>query len=95
MDQKLFVKQNAIRYEGYKSELLSILCGVPQGSVLGPLLFTVYLSDMCNVSKLLKFILLTDDTNIFHCHSHLPDLVSEPNTELNKMYKWFCVNKLS
>ena len=50
---------------------------------------------MCNVSKLLKFILFADDTNIFHSHSKLPDLVSELNTELDKMYKWFCVNKLS
>ena len=52
---------------------------------------------MCNVSKLLKFILFADDTNIFHSHSKLPDLVGlrELYTELDKMYKWFCVNKLS
>ena len=50
---------------------------------------------MCNVSKLLKYILFADDTNIFHSHRKLPDLVSELNTELDKMYKWFCVNKLS
>ena len=52
---------------------------------------------MCNVSKLLKFILFADDTNniMFHSHSKLPDLASELNTELDKMYKWFCVNKLS
>ena len=50
---------------------------------------------MCNVSKLLKFILSADDTNIFHSHRDLPEWVSELNTELNKIYKWFCVNKLS
>ena len=84
-----------VSYEGHKSELLPIQCGIPQGSILGPLLFTIYVNDMCNVSKLLKFILFADDTNIFHSHSKLPDLVSELNTELDKMYKWFCVNNLS
>ena len=84
-----------VSYEGHKSELLPIQCGVPQGSILGPLLFTIYVNDMCNVSKLLTFILFADDTNIFHSHSKLPDLVKELNTELDKMYKWFCVNKLS
>ena len=84
-----------VSYEGHKSELLPIQCGVPEGSILGPLLFTIYVNDMCNVSKLPKFILFADDTNIFHSHSKLPDLVNELNTELGKMYKWFCVNKLS
>ena len=50
---------------------------------------------MCNESKLLNFILFTDDTNIYHSHSNFPDFVSELNTELTKMYKWFCINKLS
>ena len=84
-----------VTYEGHKSELLPIQCGVPQGSILCPLLFTIYVNDMCTVSKLLKFIVFADDTNIFHSHSKLPDLASETNTELGKMYKWFCENKLS
>ena len=42
----------------------------------------------------LKFILFADDINIFHSRSHSPDLESELNTELNKVYMWFCVNKL-
>ena len=74
-----------VSYEGHKSEFLPIPCGVLQGSILGPLLFTIYVNDTCNVSKLLTFILFTDDTNIFHSHSHLPELVSELNTEFNKM----------
>ena len=50
---------------------------------------------MCNVSKLLKFILFADDTTIFNSYSNLSDLVTELNTQLSKMCKWFCVNKLS
>ena len=79
------------------SKTVRLICATckPLNDTDFPLLFTIYVNDMCNVSKLLKFILFADDTNIFHSHSKLPDLVSELNTELDKMYKWFCVNKLS
>ena len=66
-----------------------------QGSVLGPQLFSMYVNDTCNVSKLLKFILFAEDTNLLSSHSHLPDLVDELCKELNKMSTRFCVNKLS
>ena len=62
--------------DGHISEHLWISCGVLQGSVLGPHLFTMYVNDMCNVSKLLKFI------SLFYSHSHLPNLVDKLCTEL-------------
>ena len=74
----------------HKSELSPILRGVPQGSIFGPLFFMLMICLLCR----LKFILFADDTNIFHSRGHSPDLVSEINTELNKVSKWFCVNKL-
>ena len=84
-----------VSYDGHASDNLEITCGVPQGSILGPQLFILYVNDMCNVSKLLKFILFADDTNIFYSHDRLPELVNVLNTELDNMYTWFCVNKLS
>ena len=53
------------------SECLDVKCGVPQGSILGPALFILYVNDMCNVSKSLKSILFTDDTNLFYAGKDL------------------------
>ena len=53
------------------SDVIQISCGVPQGSVLGPKLFILYINDICNVSKLLKFILFADDTNILYSDSNI------------------------
>ena len=56
------------RYENSNiatSGMLQTVCGVPQGSVLGPQLFLFYINDICNVSQLMKCILFADDTKLF------------------------------
>ena len=52
-----------VQIKEYSSVLQSIKCGVPQGSILGPTLFLLYMNDICNVSTILKCILFADDTN--------------------------------
>jgi hypothetical protein len=77
------------------SDPLEVLCGVPQGSILGPQLFILYINDICNVSKLLKFVLFADDTNIFYSNTDIKSLTHIVNYELGKLCDWFMVNKLS
>jgi len=60
-------RKQYVQLTDVKSELLEIKCGVPQGSILGPKLFILYIGifDICDVSKLLQFVFFADDTNFF------------------------------
>ena len=66
-----------------------------QGSILGPLLFILYVNDICNCSNLFKFILFADDTNIFYSSESATNFVEIVNCELAKLAEWFRANKLS
>ena len=74
-----------VKYNDITSEAMTITTGVPQGSILGPLLFLLYINDIQNCSKLVSTILFADDTNIFHSHSCLKDLNLIKQDEINKI----------
>ena len=90
---------NRFQYTSYKnthSRLAQTQCGVPQGSILGPLLFILYINDICHVSKVANMTLYADDTNIFF-ESNVSDCSfhTKISFELNKFNDWFAANKLS
>ena len=58
-------RKQFVQYNNHCSDLKEISCGIPQGSILGPLLFLLYINDICNVSQILEVILFADDTNVF------------------------------
>jgi retron-type reverse transcriptase len=67
-----------------KSSTNIISCGVPQGSVLGPILFVLYVNDFHHSSNLFDFHLFADDANLFYRHKNINILQSDVNTELNR-----------
>ena len=75
------------------AQLNSITCGVPQGSILGPLLFLLYINDIANVSDILFSLLLADDTSLFIQGDQLDDVANKMNTELKKLVAWLNANK--
>ena len=59
-------RKQYVYLNGEPSQLDNTTCGVPQGSVLGPLLFLIYINDLPNISEVLQFYLFADDTNIYY-----------------------------
>ena len=84
-----------VSVNGHTSEQLSIMYGVPQGSVLGPLLFLILINDLPKVSEFLNFYLFADDTNIYHESSDLLNIQKIVNRELRKVRKWLEANGLA
>ena len=88
-----------VQYVYYGDNKLSnpsiIECGVPQGSILGPLLFLIYINDLCMASKRISTIMFADDSNFFISGKYNSELCVEMNNELEKISEWFRANKLS
>ena len=83
----MFILMNAI-------QTCLTFCVVYLGSLLGPKLFILYVNDICNISKILNFVLFADDTNIF-CSGHdAMQLSRYISNELDMLSVWFAVNKL-
>ena len=89
-DRKQYVHCNNVN-----SSILDMVCGVPQGSVLGPTLFLIYINDMINCIKYSKLQLFADDTITSLSGKNLHVLFDLLKQELKLMMKWFKSNKLS
>ena len=84
-----------ITFDGTQSEVKSVKCGVPQGSILGPLLFNIYINDLYNISEFVSTILYADDTCVLLNGKHLDELIIQINRELELRFTWLQANKLS
>ena len=87
-------RRQYVCYSNSNSEFKEIKCGVPQGSILGRLLFILYINDMCDVSKLLHTILFADDTKKIYSASNIDEVTNVVNNELKQLGLWFRAIKL-
>ena len=74
---------------------MQIMCGVSQGSILGPKSFHSYINDIFNVSSDIKYILYIDYISILCSNNNQKKLCNTINTNLEEIQTWFIVNKLS
>ena len=88
-------RKQRVKFNGTVSSTKNVTCGVPQGSILGPLLFLLYINDLdkaCSVSKCLIF---ADDTAVFYSASSMTELQSIIDESFPKILSWLHANRLS
>ena len=88
-------RKQLVEYNNIHSNLETIKIGVPQGSILGPLLFIIYINDIVNCSPTIHPILFADDTNVVLSHKNYPELINKANIELSNLSDWLVSNRLT
>ena len=84
-----------VSIQGHDSDHLPIQHGVPQGSVLGPLLFLIYINDLHDAIKYSSVYHFADDTNLLNINSSPKRMQKQVNLDLKSLYQWLLANKIS
>ena len=85
----LFGRSQFVQYNSVNSEIQPVTCGVPQGSILRPLLFVVFINDLGFVLKKTNLILCADDTVVYYSGKTSEEIIKILNDALQEWGKWF------
>lgn len=83
-----------VNITGHFSDTKPIKSGVPQGSILGPLLFNIYINDIVNTAEEVKFIIYADDTSLFFSAKNCNELSCAANETVKSLEAWASSNNL-
>ncbi len=87
-------RKQYVKIGNYSSDTEYINCGVPQGSILGPLLYLIYVNDISKATDA-SVLSFADDTSMFISDANLHTLYAKANVAMGNLYDWFCTNRLS
>ena len=88
-------RKQLITYGDKQTNIETITCRIPQGSILEPLLFLIFDNDLHKMAIYLDPIMFVDNTNLFYSHKNIKTLFQIINSELKLVNEWFLANKLS
>ena len=91
----LYERRQYTMLDKSKSSIKSIGCGVPQGSVLGPLFFILFINDLPNCCHLGNVRIFADDTNVFFHGDNIEDMINTARNIMIELNSWFSLNKLT
>ena len=84
-----------VKYKDNLSSIISLNIGLPQGSLIGPICFIIYINELPLVSEKLFSTLYADDTNFSYVDNDFSSMVTVINTELEKVNQWTIANRLT
>ena len=93
--QNYLRNRQRVKLKETTSTLSNITCGVPQGSILGPLLFLIYINDLTTLSDKMLTIMFADDTSIFIQGNNIHEMETAMNSAIKRMSIWLKINKRS